>query len=210
VELRQTATRFLHGSRIYFGITAIVCALAAPVACAGNLNTTSGGSKSTATTLANSAEINTSNPEVQRQARKLAREPAVQPPRGRHIVEDHSGRKQLGKASVYAPRFQGRKMANGRAFDQKGHAAASKSLPLGTVAKLTNLQNGRTAVVTVEDHGPYVNGRAVDVTTATARQLGISKRQGIVPVVVAPVAVPQPDGTVKAGAGAVPGPARAN
>ena len=101
-------------------------------------------------------------------------------------------------------------MANGRAFDQNGHAAASKSLPLGTVAKVTNLQNGRTALVTVEDHGPYVNGRVVDVTNSTARQLGVSKRQGIVPVVVAPVAVPQPNGAVMAGAGAVPGPATGN
>jgi rare lipoprotein A len=210
VELRPKATRFLHGSCIYGGIAIIVCVLAAPDACAGDSITTVGGSKSTITSLANTATIDPSNPEVQREARKLAREPAVRPPRGRHIVEDHSGRKQLGKASVYAPRFQGRKMANGRAFDQKGQAAASKSLPLGTVAKVTNLQNGRTAVVTVEDHGPYVNGRAVDVTTATARQLGISKREGIAPVVVAPVAIPQPNGTVTAGAGAVPGPATAN
>ena len=101
-------------------------------------------------------------------------------------------------------------MANGRPFDHNGRAAASKSLPLGTVAKVTNLQNGRTAVVTVEDHGPYVNGRVVDVTNATARQLGITKREGIVPVVVAPVAVPQPNGSVMAGAGAVPGPATGN
>jgi rare lipoprotein A len=209
VEHRQKATRFLHRPCICGGVLVIVCALAATVACAGDTNTTGGGSKSVATTLANTAALDTRNPEVQRQAHKLAREPAVRPPRGRHIVEDHSGRKQLGKASVYAPRFQGRKMANGRAFDQKGHAAASKSLPLGTVAKVTNLKNGQTAVVTVEDHGPYVNGRAVDVTTATARQLGISKREGIVPVVVAPVAIPQPNGTVKVGAGAVPGPATA-
>jgi rare lipoprotein A len=210
VEHHPKATRFLHRSCIYIGISMIVCVLAASAACAGNTNTTCSGSKSAATTLANTAALDTSNPEVQRKARKLAREPAVRPPRGRRIVEDHSGRKQVGKASVYAQRFQGHKMANGRAFDQKGHAAASKSLPLGTVAKVTNLQNGRTAVVTVEDHGPYVNGRAVDVTNATARQLGISKRQGIVPVVVAPVAIPQPNGTVTAGAGAVPGPATAN
>ena len=101
-------------------------------------------------------------------------------------------------------------MANGWAFDEKGRAAASKSLPLGTVAKVTNLRNHRTAVVTVEDHGPYVNGRVIDVTNATARQLGITKRQGVVPVVVAPVAVPQANGTVMAGAGAVSGPATGN
>jgi rare lipoprotein A len=210
MEDHPKVTRFLHRSSIYIGITVIVCGLAASAACARDSNTTSGSSKSVTTTLANTAALDTSNPEVQRKARKLAREPAVRPPGGHRIVEDHSGRKQLGKASVYAPRFQGHKMANGRAFDQKGHAAASKSLPLGTVAKVTNLQNGRTAVVTVEDHGPYVNGRAVDVTSATARQLGITKRQGIVPVVVAPVAIPQSNGTVTAGAGAVPGPATAN
>jgi rare lipoprotein A len=169
----------------------------------------SGRPTSKVTTLADAATLDTSNPNVQRRAHHLAQEPAVRPPSGHHIVEDHSGRKELGKASVYAPGFQGRKMANGRAFDQKGSAAASKSLPLGTVAKVTNLQNGRTALVTVEDHGPYVNGRVVDVTKATASKLGISSREGVAPVVVAPVAVPQPNGTVVAGAGAVPGPATA-
>ncbi len=64
-------------------------------------------------------------------------------------------------------------------------------------------------MVTVEDHGPYVDGRTVDVTRSSAEQLGIGSREGVAPVIVAPVAVPQPDGTVKPGAGAVPGPATA-
>jgi rare lipoprotein A len=210
VEIRPTAAKILDISCICVGLATIACALAGPVAYAGNPDTVGGGSKSTATTLASAAAIDTGNPQVQRRARELAREPAVRPPYGRRIVEDHSGRKQVGKASVYAPHFQGRRMANGWAFDEKGRAAASKSLPLGTVAKVTNLRNHRTAVVTVEDHGPYVNGRVIDVTNATARQLGITKRQGVVPVVVAPVAVPQANGTVMAGAGAVPGPATGN
>lgn len=210
MELRLTTARCLKVSGVCVGIAAMLYALTASVACAGSVDTTGGGSKLTTTTLPKTTAIDTSNPEVQRQARQLAREPPVRPPHGHQIVEDHSGRKELGKASVYAPRFQGRTMANGRAFDQKSREAASKSLPLGTVAKVTNLQNGHTALVTVEDHGPYVNGRVVDVTTATAKQLGITKRQGIVPVVVAPVAVPQPNGTVKVGAGAVPGPATTN
>jgi rare lipoprotein A len=210
MELRLTAARCLEVSCVCVGISAILYALTAPAACAGSGSAASDGSKPLTTTLPKTVAIDTSNPEVQRQARQLAQEPAVSPPRGHRIVEDHSGRKELGKASVYAPRFQGRTMANGQAFDQEGREAASKSLPLGTVAKVTNLKNGHTALVTVEDHGPYVDGRVVDVTTATARKLGITKRQGIVPVVVAPVAVPQPNGTVKVGAGAVPGPATTN
>ena len=209
VERRRVTARFIGASRLSVGIATLVCLLAAPVAYAGASHRAGDTSKS-ATMLADAAAIDTSSPDVQRRAHRLAREPAVRPPYGRHIVEDHSGRKQLGKASVYAPHFQGRRMANGRAFDQSGRAAASKSLPLGTVAKVTNLQNGHTAIVTVEDHGPYVNGRVVDVTRATATRLGISKREGIVPVVVAPVAVPQANGAVMAGAGAVPGPATGN
>ena len=202
MELRTTSAVAVRIWWICISLTVFLGALAAPAAC-----NASGNSEATAATLAG---IDAGNPKVQRHARELAREHALRPPNGRHIVEDHSGRKQLGKASVYAPSFQGRRMANGQRFDQKGRAAASKSLPLGTVAKVTNLQNGRTALVTVEDHGPYVNGRVVDVTAATARQLGITKSEGIAPVVVAPVAVPQSNGAVMVGAGAVPGPATAN
>ncbi len=153
--------------------------------------------------------IDTNNAQVQKQAHELAQKPAEPPSHGRHIAEDRTGRKQKGKASVYASDFQGRRMANGRPFDQRASAAASKTLPLGTVAKVTNLENGKTAVVTVEDHGPYVDGRTMDVTRSSAAELGISKKEGVAPVVVAPVAVPQPDGTVKPGAGAMPGPATA-
>lgn len=149
------------------------------------------------------------NPQVQKEARKLADQPPVPPP-GNRLVEDRSGRKQAGKASVYAPDLQGRRMANGQRFDQAGHAAASKTLPLGTVAKVTNLKTGRTAVVTVQDRGPYVSGRTVDLTKATAVQIGLGTQEGIAPVIVAPIAVPQPDGTVKVGSGALPGPATAS
>ena len=148
-----------------------------------------------------------SSPQVQEQARRLAEQPPVPPAPGRRVVEDRSGRKQAGKASVYASTFQGKRMANGQRFDHGGHAAASKTLPLGTVAKVTNIENGRTAVVTVQDRGPYVNGRTVDLTKSTAEQIGIGSREGVAPVIVAPIAVPQADGTVKPGSGAVPGPA---
>ena len=149
------------------------------------------------------AVVDTHYPGVQAQARALAQLPPVMPPDGRHVAEDPSGRLQVGKASVYASRFQGRAMANGERFRHTGSDAASRTLPIGTQARVTNLQTGRTALVTVKDRGPFVDGRTVDVSRATARQIGITPKDGVAPVKVAPVAVPQRDGTVKAGAGAV-------
>ena len=114
---------------------------------------------------------------------------------------DHSGRKQKGRASYYAQHFTNRKMADGHRFDPNSNVAASKSLPLGTTAKVTNLNNGKSALVKVQDRGPYIDGRVVDLTPKVADQLDM-KKAGVTPVVVAPVAVPQADGAVKLGAGA--------
>jgi len=171
--------------------------------------TTAAHSETAPTSQAGAIPFNLDSPQVQEEARKLAEQPPVPPTPAHRVVEDRSGRKQTGKASVYASSFQGRRMANGQRFDHGGHAAASKTLPLGTVAKVTNLRSGRTAVVTVQDRGPFVDGRTVDLTKATAEQIGIGDREGVAPVVVAPIAVPQPDGTVKPGSGALPGPASA-
>ena len=79
--------------------------------------------------------------------------------------------------------------------------AASKTLPLGTTAKVTNLNNGKSALVKVQDRGPYVGGRVVDLAPKVAEELEMTE-PGIAPVVVAPVAVPLPNGDVKLGAGA--------
>jgi rare lipoprotein A len=114
---------------------------------------------------------------------------------------DHSGRKQKGRASYYASSFNNRKMANGNRFNPNSNVAASKTLPLGTTAKVTNLSNGKSATVKVEDRGPYVDGRVVDVAPKVADELDM-KKVGVTPVVVAPIAVPQPDGGIKLGAGA--------
>jgi peptidoglycan lytic transglycosylase len=137
------------------------------------------------------------SPAARQEAETLAKLPPLAP---RGI--DHSGRSQRGRASYYAQHFNHRKMANGRRFDPNSNVAASKSLPLGTTARVTNLSNGRSALVRVEDRGPFAPGRVVDVTPKVADELEM-KKAGVTPVVVAPVAVPQRDGAVKLGAGAV-------
>jgi rare lipoprotein A len=113
---------------------------------------------------------------------------------------DRSGKKRVGKASFYAPMFAGRKMADGTPMDPNDDNAASRTLPLGTTAKVTNLETGKSAFVTIQDRGPYVDGRIVDLSPSTAREIGISHRQGVARVEVSPVAVPLPNGGVKLGA----------
>ena len=122
--------------------------------------------------------------------------PNVKPPL------DRTGKKRFGKASFYARMFVGRKMANGKSMDPAHNNAASRTLPLGTTAKVTNLETGKSAVVTIQDRGPYVEGRIVDLSPATAKEIGITHRQGIARVEVAPLAVPLPNGGTKLGAGA--------
>jgi rare lipoprotein A len=87
-------------------------------------------------------------------------------------------------------------------MDPEGDNAASRTLPLGTTAKVTNVETGKTAIVTIEDRGPYVDGRLVDLSPATAAKIGLTPRKGITKVVVAPIAVPLPDGKVKVGTAA--------
>ena len=136
---------------------------------------------------------------AQREAENLDRLPPVTPHGGIHL--DHSGRKQRGKASYYAAHFAAQRMADGRTMNPNTDIAASKTLPLGSVAKVTNLENGRTATVKVEDRGPFVDGRVVDLAPKVAAELDL-KRRGVVPVEVKPVTVPLPDGGIRLGAGA--------
>lgn len=102
------------------------------------------------------------------------------------------GREQVGKASIYSRWFDGRKMADGKRFNPNADVAASKTLPLGTVAKVTNLDNGKSTEVRVEDRGPHVRGRVLDLAPAAARKVGLTNKQGVVPVAVKPIAVPRP------------------
>jgi rare lipoprotein A len=119
-----------------------------------------------------------------------------------HPPLDRSGHKRRGKASFYAREFSGRKMADGTVMRPQSDNAASKTLPLGTTAKVTNLETGQSAVVTIRDRGPYIRGRIVDLSPSTAKDIGIDHKNGVAGVEVAPIAVPLPDGGVKLGAAA--------
>lgn len=110
---------------------------------------------------------------------------------------DRSGHKRVGNASVYAKKFAGRTMADGTTMDAHGDNAASKTLPLGTIAKVTNIGTGKSALVTIRDRGPYVKDRIIDLSPSTAQKIGISQNEGVSKVEVMPIKVPQKDDNSK-------------
>jgi rare lipoprotein A len=87
---------------------------------------------------------------------------------------------EAGIASVYA--YRGGKTANGERAEPSRLTAAHKTLPFGTRVKVTNRKNGRSVVVRINDRGPFIRGRVIDLTPAGARQLGFS---GLAPVTLA-------------------------
>jgi rare lipoprotein A len=84
----------------------------------------------------------------------------------------------VGWASYYGPGFHGRRTASGEIFDMHELVAAHRTLPLGTVARVTNLANGRSVVVRITDRGPYIKGRILDVSKGAAKALAFV-RDGI-------------------------------
>jgi len=94
---------------------------------------------------------------------------------GQPIIE------QRGEASYYGPGFQGKKTATGEKFDQNQPTAAHPALPLGTKATVTNLENGKSVDVKINDRGPYVKGRDIDLSKSAAKELGMTK-DGVAPV----------------------------
>jgi rare lipoprotein A len=118
------------------------------------------------------------------------------------LAPDLSGHKRVGKASVYAKRFAGHKMADGAPMQPQSDNAASKTLPIGTTAKVTNVQTGASAIVKIEDRGPYVKGRIVDLSPSTAQKIGLDSHDGVAKVSVEPIEVPLPNGEAKPGVAA--------
>jgi rare lipoprotein A len=88
-----------------------------------------------------------------------------------------------GTASWYGPRFHGKKTASGEIYDQRKLTAAHKTLPLGTKARVTNLDNGSSVEVEINDRGPFIEGRIIDLSRAAAGALGFVE-SGTAPVQV--------------------------
>jgi len=82
---------------------------------------------------------------------------------------------ETGVASWYGEPFHGRKTANGETFDMGEMSAAHKSLPFGTLVRVTNLDDGRSVVVRINDRGPFVAGRIIDLSKAAAAAIGLDR-----------------------------------
>lgn len=83
--------------------------------------------------------------------------------------------KEVGEASWYGPGFQGKETASGETFNQKEMTAAHPSLPMGTKAKVTNLENDKKVEVIINDRGPFVKNRVIDLSAAAAKKLDMKK-----------------------------------
>lgn len=127
------------------------------------------------------------------ESREVKRETAARSTEAGKPASRGAHRTQRGRASFYANHFHGKRMANGQRFNRNSNAAASRTLPLGTQARVKNLENGRTALVTIQDRGPYKRGRVIDVSPRVATQLGM-REAGVVMVEVVPINIPSNPG----------------
>jgi len=99
-----------------------------------------------------------------------------------NISSESQGKLEFdGYASFYADKFEGRKTASGEIFDQSKLTAAHKTLPFGTVVEVVNMNNGLSVTVVINDRGPFVAGRVIDLSYAAAKRLGMLQ-DGVVPV----------------------------
>ena len=96
-------------------------------------------------------------------------------------ISSSAGFVQRGLASWYGSKFHGRLTANGEQYNMYGRTAAHKTLPFDTYVQVTNLRNGKKAVVRINDRGPFVRGRIIDLTYTAARELNMTE-DGVVSV----------------------------
>jgi rare lipoprotein A len=115
---------------------------------------------------------------------------AVPPPPVVQPMPEQPFFQQVGTASWYGGKHHGRKTANGERFNMHDMTAAHRALKMGTVLRVTNLENGRTTTVRVNDRGPYVNDRIIDLSAAAAHDLDM-KQNGLARVRIEAYAVDQ-------------------
>ena len=106
--------------------------------------------------------------------------------KGESVVE------QVGEASWYGKYFQGKKTASGKTFDKHHLTAAHPTLPLGTKAKVTNLETGKSVEVEITDRGPHGKGRDIDLSKEAAQEIGMTK-DGTAPVKIEAIVPPKGD-----------------
>jgi rare lipoprotein A len=82
---------------------------------------------------------------------------------------------EVGMASYYHDKFVGKKTANGERYRKSKRTAAHQTLPFGTRVKVTNLSNGRSVKVRINDRGPFAKGRVIDLSKSAARKVGLLK-----------------------------------
>ncbi len=99
--------------------------------------------------------------------------------------------KQTGTASWYGPPYDRHRGANGEIFDQNMLSAAHRELPMGSLLRVTNLRNGQSSVMRVTDRGPFVPGRVLDLSVASAKAIGVWA-PGTAPVQIEVYAAPRP------------------
>ena len=98
-----------------------------------------------------------------------------------HPMQTDPSRAEIGIASYYAHKFHGRKTASGEVYNQEFLTAAHRKLPFGTQVRVTNLSNGKHVTLKINDRGPFVEGRIIDVSYRAARDLDFLK-EGLVKV----------------------------
>jgi len=96
---------------------------------------------------------------------------------------------QYGNASWYGGKFHGRKTANGERFNKYSFTGAHKKLPFGSIIRVTNLRNGKDVYIRINDRGPFVRGRIVDLSLAAAEAIKFNGR-GVIRVRVELISLP--------------------
>src|SRR5580700_3377829 len=112
------------------------------------------------------------------EAAKVTKQPVIGSTTGLHDTTRKNNKPrayQVGTASWYGEQFQGKQTASGELFDMRDFTAAHPKLPLGTYVKVTNLRNGKAVVVRINDRGPVVDGRIIDLSYNAARALGFKE-----------------------------------
>lgn len=94
---------------------------------------------------------------------------------GREMTRGPVGFTQTGEASWYGQDFHGKPTASGEPYDMWAHTAAHRELPFGSMVKVTHLDTGATTVVRINDRGPFAHGRIIDLSLASARDLGLDR-----------------------------------